>query len=74
MTNPRTPCMRRDANLAEIVQFGIALQDISGREEAHHYLIVRGVQTSVIERVLSHPQKRRIFVRKADQPLSSSSD
>lgn len=73
MTYPHTPCMRRDSNLTELVQFGIALQEISGRAEAHHFMIVRGIQPSVIERVLSHPEQRRIIERKAEQRPNTTS-
>lgn len=66
MSYPQSGCMRRDPEQAEIVQFGIQLQNISGLAEAHRYLLAQGVKPTIIERVLSHPDRRRIIVRKAD--------
>jgi hypothetical protein len=56
-------CNRKDSNLAEIVQLGVTLQQIAGRNEAVRYLIVRGVQLETIQRVLAGPGRRRLFIR-----------
>jgi hypothetical protein len=73
MTFPHSACMRHDSALTEIVQCGILLQDISGRTEAHHFLTIRGVRPDIIERVLSHPEKRRVLAGRPKQrnPISS---
>lgn len=51
---------RQDTNLAEIVQLGITLQVLSGRKNAEHYLVRKGVDAAIIERVLSPGKGRRI--------------
>jgi len=66
--------MRHDSALTEIVQCGILLQDVYGRDEAHHFLTVRSVRPDIIERVLSHPEQRRAIERKPNlqrNPTSS---
>lgn len=56
-------CNRKDSNLAEIVQLGVTLQQIAGRDEAVRYLIARGVHLETIQRVLAGPGRRRLFAR-----------
>lgn len=56
-------CKRKDSNLAEIVQLGIALEQIAGRDEAVRYLVARGIQVETINRVLAGPGRRRLFHR-----------
>jgi len=65
MSKTTERCNRQDSNLAEIVQLGVTLEQIAGRQEAVRYLIARGVQVETINRVLDGPGRRRLFVRSA---------
>lgn len=55
------PSRRRDSNLAQIVQFGITLQTLGASKEALRYLVSKGVNQAVIDRVLA-PGKARRFI------------
>lgn len=61
MDDLTAPSRRQNSNLAEIVQFGITLQALKGRKEAERYLISRGVDTAIIDRVLSPGPARRVM-------------
>lgn len=67
MDDPTSPHRRRDSNLAEIIQLGITLHALTGRREATHYLVNKGVDSTIIERVLSPGHPHRLIARK-DRP------
>lgn len=63
MDDLTAPSRRQNSNLAEIVRFGITLQALKGRQEAERYLIRRGVDTAIIDRVLSPGPARRVMAQ-----------
>ena len=52
---------RPDLVTAQIVETGIAMQGTHGASHAAAYLTENGVNFSVIVRVLSEPQRRRVL-------------
>lgn len=61
MADPISPFRRRNSNLAEIVQFGITLQTLGASKEALRYLVSKGVDQAVIDRVLAPGRARRFI-------------
>jgi hypothetical protein len=55
----KTSCRRRNASLANVVDVGIAYQDVAGYPIAKVYLLEHGVRTDIIRRVLTAPERRR---------------
>jgi hypothetical protein len=55
----RARCRRRNASLANVIDVGIAYQEMAGYPNAKFYLLEHGVRTDIIRRVLTAPEQRR---------------
>jgi hypothetical protein len=52
-------CRRKNAELANVIDVGIAYKEVAGYPNAKLYLIERGVRHDIIRRVLTLPERRR---------------
>jgi hypothetical protein len=59
MEKQQEECRRKNAELANVVDVGIAYQELAGYPNAKSYLIERGVRQDIIRRVLTLPEARR---------------
>lgn len=57
--SPAQRCRRQNTKLGEIIDLGVSLQNISGRNEALRYLCAQGVPVHTISRILDNTNERR---------------